>query len=225
MAEGGVFPWKLQRSDVRYANYEDIFHPLPPPPGKVWVNNKKTREWALVDSSVYHGVDEIQEVNQNHIDALFVEHVVMPDDTLQGICLRYDTTVRTLRQHNNFAGENFRVCPTLLIPLKKNKTKIRFQDLNDESIKMQLFQNKTGLQREESRYYLSSTDWDIDRAIEEYRLDAEFERNNQHKLPQISSYHHKEKADDTQKEIIAIGEPIEIIDAIAIDTPLLPTSR
>jgi len=224
MAEGGIFPWKLQQSDVRYANYQDLFVPLSPPPGKIWIKNETTKEWALVDSSVCSETNEVKELNDKKIDGLFAEHVVMSDDTLQGICLRYGTTVRVLKQYNNFPGENFRLCPTLLIPLENNKDKLRYQDLNDENIKMQLFQNKTALTKEEARYYLSTCDWDIDRAVQEYRLDVEYERNNQDKLLQTSSYDQIKKLNTADNEIIAVAQPIAIVEATDIEMSV-QTSR
>ena len=34
-----------------------------------------------------------------------LEHVVMPNDTIQGICLRYRVSAVELRRHNGFSGE------------------------------------------------------------------------------------------------------------------------
>ena len=36
-----------------------------------------------------------------------LEHVVMPGDTIQGLCLRYRVSAVELRRHNNFSGEAY----------------------------------------------------------------------------------------------------------------------
>ncbi|KAL7535164.1 hypothetical protein ACHAWF_005076 [Thalassiosira exigua] len=56
MAEGGLYPWKLQKirgpangvaGTCDYAS--DLSRPLPPPPeGATWVRDESTREWSLV---------------------------------------------------------------------------------------------------------------------------------------------------------------------------------
>ena len=50
----------------------------------------------------------------------YIEHVVLPADTLQGLCLAYKTSGTRLRQVNQFSGSNLSSAPKkLLIPLSK----------------------------------------------------------------------------------------------------------
>jgi hypothetical protein len=48
----------------------------------------------------------------------YLEHVVLPSDTLQGICLAYKISSQRLRQANCFSGNNLLLAPKkLIIPL------------------------------------------------------------------------------------------------------------
>ena len=71
----------------------------------------------------------------------FVEHVVMPTDTLQGICLSYKVSATRLRQANQFSGNTLSLAPKkLIIPLSKNGLKngaIRMQDRSTKEFKLQ----------------------------------------------------------------------------------------
>ena len=71
----------------------------------------------------------------------YVEHVVMPTDTLQGICLSYKVSATRLRQANQFSGNTLSLAPKkLIIPLSKNGLKngaIRMQDRSTKEFKLQ----------------------------------------------------------------------------------------
>ena len=71
----------------------------------------------------------------------YVEHVVMPTDTLQGICLSYKVSATRLRQANQFSGNTLLLAPKkLIIPLSKNGLKngaIRMQDRTTKEFKLQ----------------------------------------------------------------------------------------
>lgn len=71
----------------------------------------------------------------------YVEHVVMPTDTLQGVCLQYKVSATRLRQANQFSGNTLLLAPKkLIIPLSKNGLKtgaIRMQDRTTKEFKLQ----------------------------------------------------------------------------------------
>ena len=71
----------------------------------------------------------------------YVEHVVMPTDTLQGICLSYKISATRLRQANQFSGSTLLLAPKkLIVPLSKNGLKngaIRMQDRTTKEFKLQ----------------------------------------------------------------------------------------
>ena len=50
----------------------------------------------------------------------YLEHIILPSDTLQGICLAYKTSGTRLRQANHFSGSNLSGAPKkLIIPISK----------------------------------------------------------------------------------------------------------
>mmetsp|Transcript_25152 Transcript_25152/g.50323 ORF Transcript_25152/g.50323 Transcript_25152/m.50323 type:complete len:528 (+) Transcript_25152:259-1842(+) len=69
---------------------------------------------------------------EHDADKPYLEHVVLPTDTLQGLCLAYKISATKLRMENNFSGNSLQMAPKKLkIPVissavanfdKKNKT-------------------------------------------------------------------------------------------------------
>jgi LysM repeat protein len=70
----------------------------------------------------------------------YVEHVVLPTDTLQGICLAYKISSTRLRQANCFSGNSLLLAPNkLVIPLSKKALRsgfIRVQDTDAKEYKL-----------------------------------------------------------------------------------------
>mmetsp|Transcript_17650 Transcript_17650/g.23236 ORF Transcript_17650/g.23236 Transcript_17650/m.23236 type:complete len:258 (+) Transcript_17650:72-845(+) len=104
----------------------------------------------------------------------FVEHIILPSDTLIGICLRYKVTKRELQKCNNFFGDNFRLCHKLIIPIKDGASAVKLQQMTPE-IKIKLFQNESGLGVEEAKFYLEMADWHVQRALKQCSEDKRWE--------------------------------------------------
>ena len=69
----------------------------------------------------------------------FTQHVVLPEDTFNGICLRYKVSPLELRRINNFSGSNLRLAPAVLrVPV----TDQGVQDTNADSYKIQALRNQ-----------------------------------------------------------------------------------
>jgi LysM repeat protein len=70
----------------------------------------------------------------------YVEHVVLPTDTLQGICLAYKLSSTRLRQANHFSGNSLLLAPKkLVIPLSTKALRsgfIRVQDTDAKEYKL-----------------------------------------------------------------------------------------
>lgn len=128
MSEGGVLAWKVQK--VRSAptlNYNNLQKPLRAPKGQRWNYDSATREWSLEDlprpetaeywDDLVVDAEIVKEStsNQGVGSALFVEHLVQPTDTFEGVCLRYKVSPTELRQANEFTGSNLYMAPN---PLK-----------------------------------------------------------------------------------------------------------
>jgi LysM repeat protein len=74
----------------------------------------------------------------------YVEHVILPTDTMQGICIAYKVSSSSLRRANNFTGHSLHAAPKkLLIPLSKQALRtgfIRVQDTDTKEYKLHYFQ-------------------------------------------------------------------------------------
>uniref|UniRef100_A0A6S8A5I8 LysM domain-containing protein n=1 Tax=Aureoumbra lagunensis TaxID=44058 RepID=A0A6S8A5I8_9STRA len=172
VVEGGVLPWQIDKTIIKpYFNQDVVYEPLPPPPqGWAWKKDDKGN-YELVQSS-YKKADESD--NEVKEDGDFIEHVVLPSDTLAGICLRYKIKKYDLRRHNFFVGENIRSVEILKIPLNKGKT-IKKQK-ESRQVKLQKIKNATkGLGAIEAEFYLDEADGDVVKAIAKARSDDAFE--------------------------------------------------
>lgn len=73
----------------------------------------------------------------------YVEHVVLPTDTLQGLCLAYKISTTRLRQANHFSGHSLLLAPKkLVIPISKTALRsgfIRIQDTDAKEFKLHAF--------------------------------------------------------------------------------------
>ena len=74
----------------------------------------------------------------------YVEHIVLPTDTFQGVCLSYKVSASHLRRANHFSGNSLHSAPKkLLIPLSKQALRtgfIRVQDTDTKEYKLSYFQ-------------------------------------------------------------------------------------
>lgn len=138
MADGGIYPWKLQA--IRQPNngvsgtcrYADLKNPLPEPPrDQAWVRDLSTQEWRLVPVAAAavareSGGGEVGEcaiataVAVPNPDATAApagarHHDVAPTDTFQGLCLRYKVTPTELRRANRMMGSNLKLAPARLV--------------------------------------------------------------------------------------------------------------
>ena len=73
----------------------------------------------------------------------YVEHVILPTDTLQGICLAYKISSTRLKQANHFSGSSLLLAPKkLVIPISKQALRsgfIRVQDTDAKEYKLYSF--------------------------------------------------------------------------------------
>jgi LysM repeat protein len=73
----------------------------------------------------------------------YLEHVILPTDTLQGICLAYKISSTRLKQANHFSGSSLLLAPKkLVIPISKQALRsgfIRVQDTDAKEYKLYSF--------------------------------------------------------------------------------------
>lgn len=198
-----MFDWKRQdvKLNAPVADYSCVKFPLPPPPkGMVWQHNDATGEWKVVnacDVSTNKQVELGTEKNMSlgdrgegkELDIMSVneevnvEHVVLPTDTFQGLCLKYQVSATRLRQANMFSGTNLKLAPVkLIIPVDSKLLEAGKLRLRDEpSLEMKIhsvLKQFSGLSRTEAKYYLNLTDNDVDAAIKEAHEDSAWEESS-----------------------------------------------
>eukprot|EP00539_Tryblionella_compressa_P021242 CAMPEP_0178892622 /NCGR_PEP_ID=MMETSP0747-20121128/19583_1 /TAXON_ID=913974 /ORGANISM="Nitzschia punctata, Strain CCMP561" /LENGTH=198 /DNA_ID=CAMNT_0020562571 /DNA_START=31 /DNA_END=623 /DNA_ORIENTATION=+ len=113
----------------------------------------------------------------------YVEHVVLPTDTLQGICIAYKVSATHLRRANHFSGTLHSAPKKLLIPLSKQALRtgfIRVQDTDTKEYKLHYFQAEfPDINAAEAKAYLELADWDLHEALQSAKEDREWETDNE----------------------------------------------
>ncbi len=109
----------------------------------------------------------------------YVEHIVLPTDTLQGICIAYKVSASQLRRANHFSGTLHSAPKKLLIPLSKQALRtgfIRVQDTDTKEYKLHYFQAEfSDISATEAKVYLELADWELKEAIKACKEDKEWE--------------------------------------------------
>lgn len=192
MAEGGILPWKNNRDNTAYADYSNLQKPLKNPPlGFSWVR-ADDGQWELLNEATGEKISYIAEdlpplncrqqaVKATPVEHLpdYIEHVVMPEDTLQGLCLRYKIKASLLRRVNGFTGDHFQTEKVLRIPteqLRKIPGAV-FPQTRTNDVIVQLFRGETGLGSIEARLYLEDHEFDLEKSKAAWKEDEEWEEN------------------------------------------------
>jgi hypothetical protein len=109
----------------------------------------------------------------------YIDHVVLPTDTLQGLCLAYKISATRLRMENNFSGNSLRMAPKKLrIPAgapssqSQSGSMIRTQDKTSAEFKLYAFVAEIpSMELVEAKAYLDLSNWDLDEALRSARED------------------------------------------------------
>jgi len=132
-------------------------------------------------------------------NGIMIDHVVLPTDTLQGLCLAYKISATRLRMENGFSGNSLRMAPKKLkIPVmptttaasaasatanavnnnaegSSNKMMIRMQDNTSAEFKLYAFVAELPhMELIEAKAYLDLSNWDLDEALRSAREDEGF---------------------------------------------------
>mmetsp|Transcript_34700 Transcript_34700/g.54671 ORF Transcript_34700/g.54671 Transcript_34700/m.54671 type:complete len:272 (-) Transcript_34700:153-968(-) len=245
-ADARYWPWRAQIPEKQaiYADYKNIQKPLPsPPPGQTWMK-QENNEWVLVPCEVVQpasgsGVQETSSSDPTNEGTptieedkrpTFLEHIILPSDTLTGICLRYRCKPAELRRLNNFFGDNFRLCQKLIIPVKEGVNLEQLQQ-HSEVAKVQAFCNDSRLGPQEARYYLGAAGWDLASALRAARDDRLWETAQQPPPPQQGGGAEEEEGGGLRRRRRpggASGSPPETEPLLSpegrLDAPLLPAA-
>ncbi|KAL3902953.1 MAG: hypothetical protein SGILL_010633, partial [Bacillariaceae sp.] len=109
----------------------------------------------------------------------YVEHVVLPTDTLQGICIAYKVSATHLRRANHFTGTLHSAPKKLVIPMSKQALRtgfIRVQDTDTKEYKLHSFLAEfPDISETEAKAYLELADWELKDAVNSAKEDREWE--------------------------------------------------
>lgn len=103
-------------------------------------DNQEKNGWkhSKIKTNTSSSNNNISDSNSSNSNSLYYEHIVLPSDTLQGLCLKYKTTQTKLRQTNKFSGNNLALAPKkLFIPKQlENLHMQQLQQLPQLSLQM-----------------------------------------------------------------------------------------
>jgi hypothetical protein len=150
-------------------DFDDYGKPLPSPPHGHYWERQENKTWILKKLKLVEELDTTVFTEQS-----LLEHVVLPSDTIQGICLRYRISATELRRYNMFSGNSIRFKKTLRIPIEPNTPVIVQKDT--EEVILQKFKNLTGENTTESKIYLENSNWNLETAFKNWKNDEDFER-------------------------------------------------
>lgn len=134
--------------------------PLPTPPTNyAWHRNED-------------GTYQLNSCSGDKEEAVLIEHVVMPSDTLQGVCLRYRAGMLDVRRINYLSANSIHHLRVLRVPLKPD-IPVNIQ-LKTHEVVVQDFCARTGESLIEARYYLEDCHFDMETALRLWRGDEEW---------------------------------------------------
>lgn len=178
-----------------------------PPAGQQWI--RVDGDWQLVSTVEATAVDEAPHGARDGLEALTVEccdavtpadgspptidltpppppreHVVLPGDTLQGLCLRYKTTARKLKKVNpslDVGNSSLRGVAALRIP-GTGPAQPATAEVEIARVRAAV----PALSTAEARFYLS-VDATVEAAVAHARADAAWERGQGDWVPPVLS--------------------------------------
>lgn len=124
----------------------------------------------------------------------FVTHIVLPVDTIEGVCLRYDITVGELAKYNRgLSAASFPAFRQLLIPVGVDDEVVVENGVSsEEKTKMEQeklrvrFQKSFRVTSQVASSYLASNDYNYEEAAKDYQEDLAFE-STQTKSPKMTA--------------------------------------
>ena len=141
---------------------------------------QRTTSSSTIDSSEQYSSSYIGPLGKGILGVDYIEHVILPTDTLQGICIAYKISSTQLKLANNFSGNSLLLAPSkLVIPISKQALRsgyIRIQDTDHKEYKIHaLLAEFPDFSMIEAKAYLELADWKLKDAIRSAKDDHEWE--------------------------------------------------
>ena len=124
--------WKLLRQQ-----------PIPTSSGSSVTSTTSTSTLSSAENSAELFISSHTRVSS---DLHLLEHIILPNDTLEGVCIQYKINSRRLKQVNRFSGSSLLLAPKrLIIPIRRCKLRtIKQQDRTTEEYKIYKFMAEIG---------------------------------------------------------------------------------
>jgi len=125
---------------------------------------------------------EIQIESKSHTSTpQMIQHLVLPSDTFEGVCLRYKVSGNRLRQCNQLlGGTNLRIMPPILHVPVSSIHSIKHQDTTTIEYKVSwMVYCVPQLTRKVAEAYLKICDMDLSQAISKAKDDFEWEKSHE----------------------------------------------
>lgn len=208
--EGGYLPWKNQKVENNCPSPDYFTKSLPPPPaGQFWERDLEGN-WKLMKLSDNTNEDGTVSFTQPSI----IEHIVMPIDTIQGLCLQYHAKAIDIRRMNMFSGNNIQVKTKLLIPINAGVA-IRPQ-IETEEVILQKFKNITQEQTLEARIYLEEHKWNFENALQAWKNDNNWEETEA-KLSEHQNLNQSQFSAEIEDVVAPLAiQEVPIVTALAV---------
>mmetsp|Transcript_6489 Transcript_6489/g.10610 ORF Transcript_6489/g.10610 Transcript_6489/m.10610 type:complete len:222 (+) Transcript_6489:220-885(+) len=209
--DGGYRSW-ITKIENNSPDLDDYGKPLPPPPPGFYWSRLDDGSWEILEFAKQPASDDFVTVESSSI----VEHVVLLDDTLQGLCLRYGVSAVALRRLNNFSGNAFRSRKVLRVPLEKGAT-IRPQE-STHNVLLQKFKNTTSEPDTEAKFYLEENEWDLSRALADWSGDEKWIREEESLKNILLQEKTDEKDEESREDAPLLG--VKVPEGVKVVQPL-----
>ncbi|CAD8091766.1 unnamed protein product [Paramecium primaurelia] len=122
--------------------------------------------------------EQVQQFQKDH----YFEHEIK-GETLQGLAIKYNITPESIRKFNNLTSNEIYYLKSIIIPNQSSyDNQQKEMDQNSlHKIFMLQYMLKNILDPSDhsekvAKYYLEVADWDLNKAIQEYKEDREFDK-------------------------------------------------
>ncbi|CAD8189739.1 unnamed protein product [Paramecium pentaurelia] len=122
--------------------------------------------------------EQVQQFQKDH----YFEHEIK-GETLQGLAIKYNITPESIRKFNNLTTNEIYYLKSIIIPNQSsydNQQKEMDQNSLHKIFMLQYMLKNildpTDHSEKVAKYYLEVADWDLNKAIQEYKEDREFDK-------------------------------------------------
>ena len=201
-------PWKTEKVEEIYPDAKYFTQPLPHAPGSYQWSQSEDKSWILQRQQLHDdSATSSTAISEEIISEtpIIVEHLLLPNDTIQGICLKYRVKAMELRRLNMFSGDNLKSFKTLKIPLSPGiPYSIAFETKDNI---LQRFLAMTNEGAAEASLYLEDNNWVLEKALSAWKSDESWQKTSDsanaesNTSSSSSSYQNQRKAPPLVSEI------------------------